>query len=60
MATLAYLTTQTLLACAFFEPETPDALLDVGARDEHSQLGDGFMANLLILGAHPNQGSLPF
>ena len=25
------------------EPETPDALLDVGARDEHSQLGDGFM-----------------
>jgi hypothetical protein len=25
------------------EPETPDAVLDVGARDEHSQLGDGFM-----------------
>ena len=42
------------------EPETPDTLLDVGARDEHSQLGDGFMANLLILGALPNQGSLPF
>ena len=42
------------------EPETPDDLLDVGARDEHTQLGDGFMANLLILGALPNQGSLPF
>ena len=42
------------------EPEIPDDLLDVGARDEHTQLGGGFMANLLILGTLPSQGSLPF
>jgi hypothetical protein len=42
------------------EPETPDDLLDVGARDEHTQLEGGFMANLLTLGALPSQDCLPF
>ena len=42
------------------EPEIPDEILDVASRDEHVQLEDGFMANLLTLGALPDQDCLSF